>query len=88
MHPEVVMALNLKSREAHELAKQLSELTGQSMTQSVVDALREALARRTPRATAKRELLERIAAHCAALPVLDDRTPDQILGYDDHGLPR
>ena len=88
MHAEVAMALNLKSREAHELAKQLSELTGQSMTQAVVDALREAVARRTPRATAKRELLDRIAAHCAALPVLDDRTADQILGYDEHGLPR
>ena len=88
MHPEAAMALNLKSREAHELAKQLAELTGQSMTQSVVDALREAVARRTPRATAKRELLERITAHCAALPVLDDRTPDQIVGYDEDGLPR
>jgi antitoxin VapB len=88
MLPEVAMALNLKSREAHELAKQLAELTGQSMTQSVVEALREAVARRTPRTTAKRELLERIADHCAALPVLDDRTPEQILGYDDHGLPR
>ena len=87
MNAEVAMALNLKSREAHELAKQLAELTGLSMTQSVVEALREAVARRTPRATAKRELLERIAAHCAALPVLDARTPDQILGYDEHGLP-
>lgn len=57
------------------------------MTQSVVDALREAVARRTPRATAKRELLERIAAHCAALPVLDDRMPDRILGCDEDGLP-
>ena len=81
------MALNLKSREAHELAKKLSELTGRSMTQSVVDALREAVERRTPRGTAKRELLERIAAHCAALPVLDDREPDRILGYDENGLP-
>lgn len=88
MCPEVTVALNLKSREAHELAKQLAELTGQSMTQSVVDALREAVARRTPRATAKRELLERIAAHCAALPILDDRTIEQILGYDEHGVPR
>lgn len=82
------MALKLKSREAHELAKQLSELTGTSMTQAVVVALREAVARQTPTATAKRELLKRTAAHCAALPVLDDRSPDQILGYDDHGLPR
>jgi antitoxin VapB len=88
MHAEVAMALNLKSREAHDLAKQLAGLTGQSMTRAVVEALREAVARRTPRAAAKRELLERIAEHCAALPVLDARTPDQILGYDEHGVPR
>ncbi|MFO1153441.1 MAG: hypothetical protein U1E42_07215 [Rhodospirillales bacterium] len=31
--------------------------------------------------------LDRIAKRCAALPVLDPRTPDEILDYDDHGLP-
>lgn len=28
-----------------------------------------------------------IAEHCANLPVLDSRHPDEILGYDEHGLP-
>lgn len=28
-----------------------------------------------------------IADHCAALPVLDSRSPEEILGYDDNGLP-
>ena len=28
-----------------------------------------------------------IALRCAALPVLDDRSDDEILGYDQHGLP-
>jgi antitoxin VapB len=32
--------------------------------------------------------LEEIAAHCASLPVLDDRRAEKILGYDDAGLPR
>jgi len=31
--------------------------------------------------------LEEIAEHCASLPVLDSRPADEILGYDDHGLP-
>jgi hypothetical protein len=35
-----------------------------------------------------RERLRRIADHCAALPVLDARSPDEILGYDEHGVPR
>ena len=33
------------------------------------------------------EELAAIRHRCASLPVLDDRTVDQILGYDDHGLP-
>ena len=31
--------------------------------------------------------LEAIAEHCANLPVLDDRSADEILGYDERGLP-
>jgi len=33
--------------------------------------------------TALKECLLTIAKRCAALPLLDRRTPDQILGYDD-----
>ncbi len=32
--------------------------------------------------------LDKIALHCSRLPVRDPRTPDEILGYDEHGLPR
>ena len=46
----------------------------------------ETPARRTPRRLA--DDLDEIALHCARLPVLDPRTPDEILGYDEHGLPR
>ena len=34
-----------------------------------------------------RKAIERLIDEVAALPVLDDRTPDEILGYDEHGLP-
>ena len=34
-----------------------------------------------------RKALERIIDEVAQLPVLDDRTPEEILGYDEHGLP-
>ena len=29
-----------------------------------------------------------IGRHCASLPLLDGRRPDEILGYDENGLPR
>jgi hypothetical protein len=34
------------------------------------------------------EELDEIALHCSRLPVLDNRSPDEILGYDENGLPR
>lgn len=39
-----------------------------------------------PAEVRKQEIL-RIAKEVAALPVLDDRSPDEILGYDEDGLP-
>ena len=32
--------------------------------------------------------MEEIAARSAARPVVDPRSPDEIIGYDDFGLPR
>ena len=37
--------------------------------------------------TALKERLLTIAKRCASLPLLDRRTPDEILGYDDYGMP-
>ena len=39
------MSLNIKGGNAHELARQLAYLTGQSMTAAVEEALRDRLAR-------------------------------------------
>jgi hypothetical protein len=39
-------------------------------------------------AASMRTRLARLAADVAALRVADDRTPEEIIGYDDAGLPR
>jgi antitoxin VapB len=59
------------------------------LTTAVVVALRERLTRVAGRSAAVplREELAAIRRRCAALPVLDNRTADSILGYDDRGLP-
>lgn len=83
------MPLNIRNPETERLAAELARRTGETKTEAVTRALRERLAR-LRRARARRRLadeLEEIARHCAALPVLDRRTPDEILGYDDQGLP-
>lgn len=83
------MALSIKHPEADRLARELAERTGESLTEAVIKALRERLARETRRVRADplREELRRIGERCASLPVLDDRTPDEILGYAAQGLP-
>ena len=64
-------------------------LTGETRTQAVATALRDRLERvhrRSADWTLTDELGE-IALHCASLPVLDDSAAEEILGYDERGLP-
>ena len=83
------MALNIRNQRAEELAEALARLTGETKTQAVSRALRERL-ERVRRQRSGRSLageLDDIALHCASLPILDDRNPEEILGYDESGLP-
>jgi antitoxin VapB len=85
------MPLNIKDKEAHEMARKLADLTGETMTKAVKTAIEERLARcekpkRKSRGIADK--LNRLAEYCSSLPVYDDRTPDEIIGYDENGLPK
>ena len=84
------MALNIRNKETERLAAMLAEVTGETKTEAVRRALEERLerARRRHRRRSLIDEINEIADHCSSLPVLDDRTPDEILGYDSIGLPR
>ena len=84
------MAINIRNKETERLARALASLTGETKTEAITKALRDRL-KRTKRERSKRRLadeLDAIAEHCASLPEHDSRSPDEILGYDDSGLPR
>ena len=84
------MAFSIKNQEADRLARQLAARTGESLTDAVIAALKERLERLAVR-KGRRSLadeLDLIARRCASLPVLDPRCADEILGYDEQGLPR
>ncbi len=84
------MALNIRNEEAERLATTLAKLTGETKTAAVTKALRDRIAR-VRRERAGRRLaddLDEIAKHCANLRVRDLRTADEILGYDEKGIPR
>ena len=79
------MALSIKSERADQLARDLADLTGESITDAVVASLEARLEveRRRRRALGLGDIVERFRH----LPVLDQRDADQIMGYDDNGLP-
>jgi antitoxin VapB len=83
------MPLSIKHPEADELARRLAETTGQSITDAVIQALREKLRRETGRRSAirLRDQIRSISERCSALPDHDTRTAEEIIGFDRHGLP-
>jgi antitoxin VapB len=85
------MAISIKDPETDRLARELAKATGESITEAIRGALRERLERERQRrrsggagvAAGVRRIQERLAR----LPVRDPRPADQLLGYDEHGLP-
>lgn len=83
------MALNIRNPEAERLAADLARLTGETKTEAVTRALRDRLLR-VRRERSKRTLadeLDAIGEHCASLPLLDSRSDEEILGFDEDGAP-
>lgn len=83
------MALSLKDKETDRLAREVAALTGETLTQAIRKALAERLERERLRRGDTTRLADRlmeIGRHCAALPDLDTRSPDEIIGYDENGL--
>lgn len=84
------MALSIKNDETERLARQVARETGESLTEAIQKALQERWERLKVRrrshvlAGQVDDLLRRVDA----LPALDSRPDDEILGYDEHGMPR
>ncbi len=83
------MPLSIKHPEAERLARALAARTGETITQAITKSLEERLLREEGKskiANLKDDLIE-IGKRCAALPDCDERTADEIIDYDEHGLP-
>jgi antitoxin VapB len=85
----VRMGISTRNEQTEKLARELARETGESLTTAIRRALEERLergeGRRSPRDKLRlaRAALQRVDA----LPVLDGRSPEEILGYGEHGLP-
>jgi len=83
------MPLNIKDPEVYQLARQVADLTGETLTDAVRHALLERLKRKQQARPDPQwiEKLYEISDRCAARPVLDARSDDELVGYDEFGVP-
>lgn len=81
------MALNIKDPETDRLVRELAELSGLPITAAVREAVEDRLALLRSRARAAPAGLDEIITRGRARASIDTRPEDEILGYDDQGLP-
>jgi antitoxin VapB len=83
------MPLSIKNPVAERLARQIARETGESITEAIQRALEERLERLPVRRRGRimTEKLEDILRRVDALPTLDTRPEEEILGYDERGIP-
>ena len=82
------MALSIKTYDADRLAREIAAETHETLTEAVTVALRERLDRlRGAHARDFDARVRRLQVEYARHPVTDPRTDDEIIGYDEHGLP-
>ena len=84
------MGLTINNPEVDALAQELSEYTGESLTEVVINSLRERLQREKERGRqpgSLKEKLLQIGRECASYELLDPRSPDEVIGYNSYGVP-
>ncbi len=83
------MGINIKHDEYERLVRQLAHHRGSSLTDAIGVAVRHELERNgvLPAPETWIERVRQAQAIARSAPVLDDRSPDEIIGYDEHGAP-
>jgi antitoxin VapB len=83
------MALSFRNKQLEELARALAYERGESITDAILEALQIRLNQLGPEPKLVRDLaiMENTARRVAALPVLSRENADDIMGYDQDGLP-
>jgi antitoxin VapB len=79
------MALNIKSPQTERIVRELAKRTGLSITDAVHQAAAEKLRMIDQDREKRRQALYEIIEQGRGLPILDTRTDEEILGYNDEG---
>jgi antitoxin VapB len=83
------VSLNIKNPEVRAAAARLAKLRGTTITGAVLGALKSELQRQERAGDVLGEVarMEEFSRRISALPILDRRSEDEILGYGEHGYP-
>jgi len=84
------MGVSIKNEETEQLIRELARRKGVGVTTAVRLAVRNELAKTPPLKKSPEKIIaavRKIQGLAAKLPILDDRSADEILGYDEKGLP-
>ena len=83
------MALSIKDPEADRLVRELAAVTGESITDAARTAFAERLQRVRSRSVSEtdRARVQDIIDRARKREIVDTRTEDEILGYDENGIP-
>jgi antitoxin VapB len=84
------MPLSIKNEATERLARQVAGETGESLTEAIQTSLQERWERlkRRRRGHILTGQIEDLLRRVDALPSLDARSEDEILGYGEDGIPR
>ena len=84
------MPLSIKNEDTERLARQVADETGESLTEAIQKALQERWERLKGHRKGKFLVgqIDDILRRVDALPTLDARPEDEILGYGENGIPR
>ena len=83
------MPRKINNANTHDPTGQLAGVTGEALTEAVGRPTHDRLARAQASCdgTSVTDELDLIALRCASLPRQDERNPNEIVGYDERGVP-
>jgi len=79
------VALSIRNPEVEALARDLASRTGTGITEAILEALKEHKSHLDGEREAKLARIRAILARVDQLPILDNRTPEEILGFNEFG---
>ncbi len=82
------MGVIIKNPSVEKKIRRLAKRTGETLTTAVERAVEERLARLPPKkGRVDWERAKKLLEYFDSLPVDDPRTPDEIIGYNEYGVP-